>query len=170
MPDVDVPQGHRFSLVYLRRDEQLEDSVTMRRRLGAAVYEHKYRHDAFAAYFFRKTGLPYENLYGQRDWMEYFVALELKYALDSVTIFLEHMSELQRLGEHHQRQHTLMHRPAFLREVRQIFAEESVRYIVDDLGGVHLSVDEQFETTRDVAVRGMRSPRYAGALASLERL
>ena len=57
-----------------------------------------------------------------------------------------------------------MHRPAFLREVRQIFAEESVRYIVDDLGGVHLSVDEQFETTRAVAVRGMGSPRYAGAL------
>jgi hypothetical protein len=168
MPEVEVPQGQRFSLVYLRRDEQLEDSVTMRRRLGAAVHEHRYRHDGFPAYLFRRTGLPYASFFGQADWMEYFVKLELKYVLDSVTIFLDHMSELERTGEPSHRRHTQIHRPAFLREVRQIFAEEGVRYSVDDRGGVHLSVDEQFETSRAATVQAMGSPRYTGALASLE--
>jgi hypothetical protein len=46
--------------------------------------------------------------------------------------------------------------------------EEHVRYSVDNAGGVHLKVDEQFEVTRAATVQGMGDPRYAAALAGLE--
>ncbi len=100
--------------------------------------------------------------------MEYFVSLELRDVLDSVTVLLEYLSDRKTNGDYHVRHHAQLHRPAFLREVRQIFLEEGVRYSVDDLGGVHLRVDEQFEVTRAATVQGMGGPRYGNALASLE--
>jgi len=36
----------------------------------------------------------------------------------------------------------------FLAEARRIFAEERVRYRIDDKGGVHFTVDAEFERSR----------------------
>lgn len=162
----DIPQGQRFSLVYLRRDEQLEDSVRMRRRLGATIEDFQRGH--FNQYLHRALGLEYKYMHGMGDWTEYYVALDLRDVLDSVTVFLQFLVETQNQGDGYDRQYARDTLPRWLLEVRRIFAEEGVRYSVDDWGGVHLRVDEQFEVTRAATVQGMGSPRYAAALASLE--
>jgi hypothetical protein len=162
----DIPQGQRFSLVYLRRDDQLEDSARMRRRLGATIEDFDRGH--FNQYLQKSLGLEYKYLRGMKAWTEYFLELDLRDVLDSVTIFFRFLIEWQTKGDQYDRRHARETLPLWLPEVRRIFAEEGVRYSVDDRGGVHLRVDEQFEVTRAATVRGMGDPRYAAALASLE--
>ncbi|MCE1236836.1 MAG: hypothetical protein LWW93_10815 [Hyphomicrobiales bacterium] len=48
----------------------------------------------------------------------------------------------------------------FITEVRRIFSEEKVRYSIDKLGGVHLSVDSEFEQAKISAIRNLNSSRY----------
>lgn len=100
--------------------------------------------------------------------MEYFAAAGLRDVLDAVTIFHRYLAHLSASGEANNRTWVREYGPRFIPEVRRIFAEEGVRYSVDDRGGVHLRVDEQFEVTRAATVQGMGAPRYAAALASLE--
>jgi hypothetical protein len=162
----DVPQGQRFSLVYLRRDEQLEDSERMRRRLGATI--ENFQIGDFNQYLVRQLGLEYKYLNGMKAWVDYFLTLELRDALDAVTIFYQHVLLQRSFQENYTRMMANQVASKWVPEVRRIFAEEQVRYSVDDKGGVHLQVDEQFEVTRTAAVQGMGDPRYAAALTSLE--
>lgn len=166
MAEGDVPQGQRFSLVYLRRDDQLEDSVRMRRRLAATIEEYAF--GDFSEYLSRELGLQSKYLYGQGDWTTYFSSLELSDVLDSVTVFNKYILARRGIGDQYDRRRAMEVAPLWLPEVRRIFAEEGVRYSVDAQGGVHLRVDEQFEVTRAATVQGMGAPRYAAALGSLE--
>lgn len=161
-----VPQGQRFSLVYLRRDEQLEDSDRMRRRLGAAIHAHN--REGFNEYMARRLGIEYDGLNYQSFWMEFCQKISLPDVLDLITVLSDYLLDLYITGDEYKRRHARSHAPLFLKDVRQIFDEERVRYTVDDRGGVHLRVDEQFEVTRAATVLGMGDPRYAAALASLE--
>ena len=51
----------------------------------------------------------------------------------------------------------------FLHGARRVFAEERVRYRIDDEAGVHFTVDEAFENARIAAITQLGQPRYAGA-------
>ena len=166
MAQGDVPQGQRFSLVYLRRDDQLEDSDRMRWRLAATIEEYALKN--FNQYLLRELGLEYKYLQGMKAWTEYFMALNLTDVLELNRCFYRYIFEQQGLGDQYDRRHAREVAPRWLPEVRRIFAEEGVRYSVDDRGGVHLRVDEQFEVTRAATVQRMGDPRYAAALASLE--
>jgi hypothetical protein len=166
MPEGDAPQGQRFSLVYLRRDEQLEDSDRMRRRLAATI--EAYDRGGFNEYLLKTLGLEYRYLSGMGAWMQYFVSLSLRDVLDSVTIFYQYILDLAGSDDRYDRQHAIRVHPTWVPDVRRIFEEERVRYSVDDRAGVHLRVDEQFEVTRAATMQGMGDPRYAAALASLE--
>jgi hypothetical protein len=102
--------------------------------------------------------------------MEYFVKIELTDALDSITVFNDQLIEFSKDhgGSPLDRRIARENAVCFLPEVRRIFEEERMRYSVDDRGGVHLRVDEQFEVTRAATVQSMGAPRYAAALAGLE--
>src|SRR5258707_3195347 len=50
----------------------------------------------------------------------------------------------------------------FLAEPRRIFAEERVRYRIDDKGGVHFTVDAEFERSRIATLSQLGQARYAG--------
>jgi hypothetical protein len=68
---------------------------------------------------------------------------------------------------------TLWHRlalnPAAYRQtVRKIFADEHLRYRLDDQGGVHFLVDEEFEHSVASAVAGLGAPRFAASLHALQ--
>jgi hypothetical protein len=138
----------------------------MRRRIAATIEE--FARKDFNQYLLRELGLEYKYLYGMKAWTEYFMALDLRDVLDSVTVFYQYIVGQQDAGDQYDRRHARDVAPKWLPEVRRIFAEEQARYSVDDRGGVHLRVDEQFEVTRAATVQGMGAPRYVAALASLE--
>lgn len=56
----------------------------------------------------------------------------------------------------------------FLLEARRILSEEHLRYRIDDKGGVHFLVDEEFERTVAAAISGLGAPRFAASLHALE--
>lgn len=166
MPECGLPRGQRFSLVYLRSDDQLSDSLRMRRRIGAAVSERF--GDDFSIYLSRKLGIPYQTFFGVPQWMEYYTKLDLRDVLDSVTIHANFLRERTAIGYPDDRQYARERLPKFFDEVREILAEERIRYTLDEQGGIHLQVDEQFQVNCAAAIQGMGNSRYAAARASLE--
>lgn len=172
---MDVPQGKRFSHVYLRRDEQLEDSPRMRSRLGAAVFDAikgLNLREEFAEFFSDETGIEQiYNWYYVNNWRDYCQEIVLIDALDMITILINFVkNESSDHADYSAVDDRVITNVVnrFIGGVRRIFAEERVRYSIDDMGGVHLKVDEQFEVTRVSTVQGMGDRRYANALANLE--
>ena len=54
-------------------------------------------------------------------------------------------------------------------ETARIFREENVSYRIDALGGVHLSVDAEFEANRQATIATLTGSRYANVLDSIEK-
>lgn len=165
----DIPQGQRFSHVYLQRPDQLEDSERMRRRLGAWMHDNV--EESLKPLIFRELGIVPVRLFSMEHWMKFYADMELRDALDSITIIVNRIKSnaaaIERLGfESFGRPKNEISRS--ISEIRRIFTEERTRYTVDDAGGVHLAVDQQFEVAKASAVQGMGDPRYAEALRRLE--
>lgn len=166
MADDGIPQGQRFSHVYLQRPDQLEDSERMRRRLGAAM--HNLADHEWVQSIFDELGIIPVNFYRPEDYMRFYQKLDLVDALDSVTIVFRCAKREYDAASHYERYSASRKLDEILQNVRRIFAEERVRYTVDNAGGVHLAVDQQFEVAKAATVQGMGDPRYAEALRRLE--
>ena len=156
----DVPSGQRFTQVYLSRDEPAEDSPRMRHRLASLVERTKSL-DGFVGYLEGELGvrLPYTGVY--LDWDKFFVKSSLSDVLDTVTLAWRYLSNKSRTD-----QYSLAGRDASLwpREVNRILREENVRYAVDGSGGVHFSIDQEFEHNSAATVAVLNSARYRNVL------
>src|SRR5207249_4241004 len=53
--------------------------------------------------------------------------------------------------------------------VRKIFAEEHLAYEIDDVGGVHPRVDQEFQRNLASTIAGLQPERYQAARDLLER-
>lgn len=166
MAEGDVPQGRRFSHVYLQRPDQLEDSERMRRRLGS-LYSHIGKMGS-SGFLFGELGLPSKTVITQGDWMLALLKFDLADVLDSITIFYSYLVRMAGSRDVSDARWGKENALRLLLEIRRIFAEEQVRYRVDNAGGVHLAVDQQFEVAKAATVQGMSDPRYAEALRLLE--
>jgi hypothetical protein len=90
-------------------------------------------------------------------WPPVFASeLELRDVLDAVTLIFR---ALRASGGGHDE---------FRQEVRRIFEEEQVSYVVDDEGGVHLKVDQEFGRSRVSAIRALAPARYAAVRRAYE--
>jgi hypothetical protein len=159
MPENARPQGHRFSHVYLDRGEPAQDSARVRRRLAALVTELPDLKDDLGVVP-RELGADVRPGTG---WVTFFRECELKDVLDVITVAHQLLLSKRASG---MRQPSAPDR--WLREVRRIFREENVHYDVDDLGGVHFYLDEQFARNRAATIAALQSARYANVLHSFE--
>jgi len=160
-----IPTGERFSHVYLKDSELLSDSPRMRRRIASAIrstidhltYNAKYD---FSSYLQAELGIRYDPL-NKMVWgnADAFLNIELRDVLDAITVVFRGIR-----GRFGGRNPDL-----FLKEVRRIFAEEQVRYTVDEEGGVHFSVDTEFERMRAATVAVLGSTRFENVRASFDR-
>jgi hypothetical protein len=155
----DAPVGERFSQVYLATPELLPDSPRMRRRLGHLYGE--FTLEGFGRALASELGVHVDEISSNYDnyWPQWLEAANLRDVLDSVTVRYKNLklprydstgSELPKA------------RQKFLSEARRIFAEENVRYRIDDRGGVHFTVDGEFERTRIATLSRIGQARYAG--------
>jgi len=70
MAEAKIPQGQRFSHVYLHRPEQLEDSERMRYRLGALMQETN--KESGKSVIFKELGIIPVRFFSVEDWMKFY--------------------------------------------------------------------------------------------------
>jgi hypothetical protein len=157
------PQGQRFSHVYHDRGEPAQDSDRMRRRLAQLVVDFRELEHDLVPIIPRELGVDVPWMGMARDWRQFFKGCQLKDVLDSITIAHRLLLQNQRSRGYPSREPD-----RWLREVRRIFREENVHYDVDDLGGVHFYLDEQFARNRAATIAALQSARYANVLHSFE--
>lgn len=157
------PLGQRFSHVYLRKDEFLQDSPRARRRVAALIASTK---DADGLGGFLISELGIDVIYGMAnlDWASTLGKYTTPDFLDVITLAYRFLN---------QKRGRAMHDPGanekFLRTCRRIFAEEALSYVIDDAGGVHFKIDAEFASNSNSAIAALTAPRYGNALAEFEK-
>jgi hypothetical protein len=150
-----IPTGQRFSHVYVARGEPTSDSVRMRRRLSGLMFEMKTRGD-LGGFLERELGvsLPYNGYY---DWHKFFASALLRDVLDTITIFM-HFAQRKNSDDLYK----------WIGEVPRVLAEENVTYVLDKEGGVHYSIDAEFNRNQAATLAVLSMKRYAGVLHAFE--
>jgi hypothetical protein len=153
VPSTEPPKGQRFSLIYLDRGKPVQDSPRMRHRIGALLeeYPHQVMHD-LGQYVERRLGI--EARYITPAFLK---RADLRDVLDIVTVTHDFLSR-KSLGTR-----------GWTANVNIIFDEENVPYMVDDEGGVHFRVDEEFARAIAATIAVLKNTKYANFLDAFER-
>src|SRR5215831_18375744 len=154
--------GERFSELYLRPEALSPDSGRARHRIGTLFRDLSFQGqmEPLAAYVGRNLGvaLPGEGRYPS-SWLQFAKECRIADFLDAVTLvyryFFWHVSEKAATW--------------WLETVRKIFGEEHLAYEIDDIGGVHPRVDQEFQRNIASAIAGLQSERYQTARELFER-
>ncbi len=163
MCDNEVPSGLPFSRVYIKREERQADSARMRRRIYHLFSD--FLDDDYAGLVQREQGveLPYMG-YGI-SWDRFFNTAELRDVLDAITHMSMYLDARTRDGH-------VRHDPRRVEQLRQdvarIFREEHVHYRLDELGGVHYAVDDEFQRNYVSAIGALEDDRYGAVRHAFE--
>ncbi len=158
------PQGQRFSHVYLRSPDLLQDSERARRRAAAILDGIKDANDAYSI-LPEKLGIdPVVGVYGGVNWRLTFKDFETRDFLDFITLVYRYLNEKKR-GPMYAPDANLAWRDG----CRVIFSEENLSYEIDDLGGVHFKVDAEFAASKQASIVALGAPRYANARVEFEK-
>lgn len=157
----DQAEGQRFSQVYLRRSDLLPDSMRMRNRLAGIIAQtgdSSEEFNNFGRRIEREQGILLGSTNYGYQWPPIFQRLEIRDVLDSITTIYSAIS-------HYDDKRRAQKQKLFLENCRRIFSEEQVRYRIDDKGGVHFAVDQEFEAVRISTISGLGASRYNGVRA-----
>ncbi|GMO40832.1 hypothetical protein BwSF12_43370 [Bradyrhizobium ottawaense] len=163
------PVGQRFSHVYLRKDELLQDGPRARRRISAWLGQCQDAQSKEGAdlgsFLLAEMGVDIVYQYGY-DWKATFEKFNTVDFLDAVTLTYKYFTKMRSspLG---------MRNPnasvEFLAVCRRIFSEESLAYTIDDGGGVHFKVDAEFATNLNATIAAISGPRYGNVRAEFDK-
>jgi hypothetical protein len=153
--------GERFTLLYLRPPERAQDSGRVRQRVAALIRDRIFTEHAerLAPFISREIGasLPGEGKYSSQ-WSEFIRECRTPDFLDAITVIYRYL--FWHAGE----EMAQWWRDA----ARQIFAEENLAYTIDDAGGVHPAIDQEFHRNIVSAIGALQSPRYQTIVPLIE--
>jgi hypothetical protein len=153
--------GERYSQSYARSEAASPDSARARYRIGALFRESLFNHEAerLADYLSRQLGVPVPGN-GKRasDWLEFLRDCRTSDFLDTISLVYRYL--FWQVGEESARW--------WKDVVRQIFAEETLAYVIDDVGGVHPAIDQEFQKNIASVIATLQSDRYQGIRRLLE--
>ena len=145
--------GERFSRLYLRPTELAQDSSKARYRIATLFREKIFSDHAelLAAYVAREIGvpLPSDGRYSSH-WNKFISECRTSDFLDMITVIYRY------LFWHGSEEIAHWWRDA----VRKIFVEENLAYVVDDVGGVHPAIDQDFQRNLVSIIAALESERY----------
>jgi len=145
--------GERFSQLYARSEEASPDSARARYRIGALFRETIFNQHAeqLANHVSRQLGVPIPgDGRHSSDWLQFIRDCRTSDFLDTITLVYRYL--FWRVGEE------IAH--WWKDVVRQIFAEETLAYAIDDVGGVHPAIDQEFQRNVTSAVAILQLERY----------
>ncbi len=173
MEEDSLPTGQRFSQVYLRPNEVLRDTGRGRKRISALFEEITDRitsgHEIsiiIKKEIKKDIGVEVSNppnyrgppyLYTQDQYNNFFEYIEVEHLLDSITVIYKF------LCSHRPKTHIY-----FREEVSKIFSEECWSYTIDEDGGVHYAIDEQFEYSTQATIYSLQSKKFASVRSNFE--
>ncbi|SCB37736.1 hypothetical protein GA0061098_1007169 [Bradyrhizobium shewense] len=157
--------GQRFSHVYLRREELLQDSPRARRRVAAWIAAIPKDAEDLGTFLVAELGIDVVLNYGV-DWSTTLGRFSTADFLDSITLIYRHFT-LKRQSPVGMRNPRL--NEYFLVTSRRIFSEERLSYRIDDRGGVHFVVDAEFAANRNATITAIEAPRYANVRTEFEK-
>jgi len=153
--------GERYSQLYARSREASPDSARARYRVGVLFRETIFNHhgERLASYLSRQLGIPITGD-GKRssDWLEFLRDCRTSDFLDAITMVYRYL--FWQIGE----ESALWWKDV----VRQIFAEENLAYVIDDVGGVHPAIDQEFQKNVASVIAMLQPDRYQGIRRLLE--
>jgi hypothetical protein len=145
--------GERFSALYQRPAQRAPDSERARHRIAALFREAVLsdRTAQLAAFVGRELGLAVpDGGKHSSDWHQFVGACKTRDFLDAVTLIYRYL--YWHVGDG---------TANWWRDVvRQIFADEHLAYEIDEVGGVHPAVDQEFQTNNASVLAGLRSDRH----------
>ncbi len=145
--------GERFTSLYVAPGDPLPDSGRARHRVGALLGETVFADhgERLAAQLDRQLGIPVpgDGRYSSH-WRAFLRECRTADFLDIITVVYRYLFWHVSDGT------AIWWRDA----VRQIFAEENLAYNIDDVGGVHPRVDQEFQRNLTSAIAALQSDRY----------
>jgi hypothetical protein len=155
----DLPQGKRFSQVYLERGEPRADSLRARRRVSSTLLGISDNAvQGLGSLVERELGIELPSSYGIL-WSHYFEQCELRDFLDTITLAYQHFAKSGRTTV----------ATSWVRDVKRIIQEENLRYQIDEHGGIHFAIDEEFARSRAATIAVLQATRYQNVLNSFEQ-
>ncbi|MCA1476760.1 hypothetical protein [Bradyrhizobium sp. NBAIM08] len=163
------PVGQRFSHVYLRKDELLQDSPRARRRIAAWLIEcedaRSKEGSDLGSFLVAELGVDVVYQYGY-DWKATLEGFGTVDFLDTISLIYRYFTQ-QRTSPRGMRDPSANEK--FLAICRRIFSEESLSYTIDDAGGVHFKVDAEFATNINATIAAINGPRYGNVRAEFDK-
>jgi len=157
-----VEQGQFFSRVYIERRPPLQDSKAFRTRIAAYLEQtHHDRARDFAAHLKRELGVAVPSFRGPGG-----ISYEISDFLDStdITTLLNTVTAVWRVLRVPYSNESEKWRQFVARALH----EENLGYTIDDKGGMHYYVDEEFERNRVSALRSLDAPKHAAVRTAFE--
>jgi hypothetical protein len=158
------PLGQRFSHVYLRPDQPLQDSQIARRRVAALIDSTKDM-EGFAQDVIGELGVDPTWYTSGVNWPDTVKRFSIGKFLDVFTVACRFLTKKR------QSSRGVIDASAkerFISESSRIFAEENLCYEIDAGGGVHFKVDGEFAANTNAAIAALGAARYANARAQFE--
>jgi hypothetical protein len=156
------PTGELYSRVYIERGKPTRDSERFRARLAAFFGEAMEIVEGEVAKMISieiGTKVPIAlGIEPRYQFSKFFGQADLLDVLNSITLIWKVVA--------HRRIANLAER--WLAFVRRVMREENVGYSIDDRGGVHPFIDQEFERNRAATVAALGTSRYAAALKEFE--
>jgi hypothetical protein len=149
-------EGEIFARNYLRPNKTLPDSSRARRRALSVFGDYQdVIGSSFASLSERNLGVNYPyGAYGPSH-EKFWTTCDVQDFLGAVTLVFRLLQSRQRSS-------------AYIQEMRDIFQQEGLHYRIDDKGGVHYLIDEEFSRVIDTTLLGLGAPRFAAARMALE--
>ena len=149
----DVPEGRRFSHVYVDRGEPTNITERVRIRLRSLVVSIKEL----------RTSTVVEDKLGVNfsTWQRFFDTAKNRDVLDLVTVAYDFLARQPYGRDIYARQWQV--------DVEKIFSEENIHYEVDLKGGVHFRFDKEFAQVTAAAISILQKPRYANSLDAFNK-
>lgn len=149
------PEGQLFRLNYQQSATRHADSMRARRRFATLVARrlaHEDQSRQFAKLVEGEIGIPYPYGLMDYDHQAFAVGSELGDFLSVITLFHRFLG----------------HSSKDLTNLRRIIEEEQLHYKIDDQGGVHFLVDQQFSVLVETTLAGLGAQRFSASKDALE--
>jgi hypothetical protein len=153
-----VPEGKKFSLHYMDRGALRADSSRFRLRIARAFDVVHVDNVIFGTVIEAEVGAEVPRLGYGYHYTLFFKEGALHDVLDTITVIFVALRNNGYEGRAHQ----------WRDQLRRIIAEENLGYRLDDHGGVHLGVDDEFEHNRAATVKGLGGSRYEAARTAFD--
>jgi hypothetical protein len=159
MVDSTQSKGEFFSRAYIERGPPTRDSQAFRNRLtGYLEANHRDEFYAIASVAKQELGLVVDIRHGVHvyaDVPDFVQTRPMPKVLDLITVIWRVLQP--RYGHTNWREF-----------VARAMRDENLGYSIDEIGGVHYLVDEEFERNRISVLRAVETPRYAAVRAAFE--